>query len=185
MVARVMAAYLRDAAMTAAIFGFFASGWFGWAQDAPPPRWSRWLGCGSIASLAVAVAGGILGWQHWSDGTVFGPETGRDFGIVVGIEFAVAGIGAGLLALRKHTDLIPAWVAFVVGVHLFPVAAILGYPVIYVVAALVTLVSLVAIPVARSRSLAVSFVTGLGSGVALLAGAVYSLVSALTWSVPS
>jgi hypothetical protein len=182
MVARVMAAYLRDAALTAAIFGFFASGWFGWAQEAPPPRWSRRLAAGSITSIAVAVAGGIVGWQHWSDGTIFGPETGRNFGIVVGIEFALAGIGAGLLAYRKRSDLISAWVAFVVGVHLFPVAAILDYPALYVVAALVTLVSVVAIPVARSRSLAVSFVTGLGSGAVLLAAAVFSLVSALTWS---
>lgn len=173
--------FLRDAALTAAIFGFFASGWFGWAQEAPPPRWSRRLAAGSIASIATAIAGGIIGWQHWSDGTIFGPETGRDFGIVVGIEFAVAGLGAGLLAWRKHAELISAWVAFVVGVHLFPVAAILHYPMLYVAAALVTLVSVVAIPVARSRSLAVSFVIGLGSGVVLLAAAVYSLISALTW----
>lgn len=32
------AEFLRDAAATAAIFGFFASAWFGWAQrrDRPP-----------------------------------------------------------------------------------------------------------------------------------------------------
>jgi len=176
------AAYLRDAAMTAVIFGFFGSGWFGWAQDAPPAGWSRRLAAGSILSLAVAATGGIVAWQHWSDGTIFGPDTSRAFGIVVGIEFGVAGLGALLLALRHHRDLIPAWVAFVVGVHLFPVAVILQYPMLHVAAALVTVVSLVAVPVARSRAVAVSFVTGLATGVVLLAAAVYSLVSALTWA---
>jgi len=28
--------FVRDAAMTAAIFGFFSAGWDGWAQDDPP-----------------------------------------------------------------------------------------------------------------------------------------------------
>jgi len=129
----------------------------------------------------VALAGGIVGWLHWSDGTIFGPETGRNFGIVVGIEFAVAGIGALVLALIKRREFIPPWVAFVVGVHLFPVAVILHYPLLHVVAALVTAASLVAIPVARSRSLAISFVTGLLTGTVLLTAAVYSLVTALAW----
>ena len=64
--------------------------------------------------------------------------------------------------------------------HLFPVAVILHYPLIHVVGALVTVASLVAVPLARSRSWAISFATGLLTGPALLAGAVYSLVSALT-----
>ena len=133
-----------------------------------------------MLSIAVAVAGGVLGWQHWSDGTVFGPATSRNFGIVVGIEFGVAGLGAVILALRKHKEFIAPWVAFVVGVHLFPVAVVLQYPLIHVVGALVTIGSLLAVPLARSRSWAISFSTGLLTGPALLAGAGYSLVSALT-----
>jgi hypothetical protein len=176
----VTAEFVRDAAMTAAIFGFFASAWFGWAQEAPPPRWVRALTVGSILSIAVALAGGVLGWQHWSDGTTFGPDTSRNFGIIVGIEFGLAGLGAIILALRKKKEFIPPWVAFVVGVHLFPVAVVLQYPLIHVVGALVTVASLVAVPLARSRSWAISFATGLLTGPALLAGAVYSLVSALT-----
>jgi hypothetical protein len=41
------------------------------------------------------------------------------------------------------TDLIPVWIALVVGVHLLPVAWILGYPLIGVVAVLVTLAAMV------------------------------------------
>jgi hypothetical protein len=98
---------------------------------------------------------------------------------VVGSEFAVAGLGALVLALRRRSDLTPAWVALVVGVHLFPVAALLRYPLIYAVAALVTLVAVAAIPVARSRGVAVSAVTGLATGSVLLAAGFVSLVTAL------
>jgi hypothetical protein len=172
--------YVRDAAATAVVFGFFASSWFGWAQEAPPKSWRTPLGVGSVIALLTAVGGGLLAWRHWSDGTVFDDDTGRSFGIVVGIEFVAAAAGAGLLALRRRAEFISAWIAFVVGVHLFPVAVILEYPLIHVVAALVTLVAIAAIPVARARSIPVSAATGLGTGAVLLVAALASLVAALT-----
>lgn len=168
------AEFIRDAAATAAIFGFFGCMWFGWAQEKPPQAWKKWLVAGSVLSVLTAVAGGLLAWRHWSDGTAFDDATGRTFGIIVGIEFAVAGLGALLLALRRRPEFIPAWIALVVGVHFFPLAPLLHYPLLYVVAALVTLVALAAIPVARSRSLLVSAVTGVATGTILLATALFS-----------
>ena len=168
------AVFVRDAAATAAVFGFFASGWFGWAQDEPPKAWGRALIAGSVVSLLAAVAGGLLTWRHWTDGTVFDADTSRAFGVVVGVEVAVAALGAWLLARRRRSDLIPAWVAVVVGMHLFPVAWLLRYPLVGVVAGLVTLAAVVAVPLARSRSLAVSAVTGLAAGTVLLAAALVS-----------
>lgn len=173
------AEFVRDAAATAAIFGFFASAWFGWAQEQPPPAWRKALLAGSITSLLTAVAGGVLTWRHWSDPTVFDPDTGRAFGLVVGIEFAVAAAGVALLAARRRKPLMPAWIALVVGVHLFPLAPLLAYPLIYLVAGLVTLAAVAAVPLARSRSWTVSAVTGLGAGPVLLAAALFSLVDAL------
>ncbi|WP_327032545.1 hypothetical protein [Micromonospora ureilytica] len=171
--------HVRDAAATAFVFGFFASSWFGWAQEAPPKPWRPALIAGSILSLLTAAAGGLLAWSHWSDGTAFDADTSRTFGIVVGIEFGVAAIGAGLLALLRRRELIAPWIALVVGVHLFPVAELLDYPSIHLVAALVTVAAVVAIPAARARALAVSAVVGLSTGVALLLGAVSSLIIAL------
>ncbi|KUL23434.1 hypothetical protein [Actinoplanes awajinensis] len=173
------AEYLRDAAMTAAIFGFFTMNWFGWALEGPPVSWRRWLIGGLVLAGLTCAAGVVVAVLHWSDGTVFDPDTGRVFGIVVGVEFAVAGIGAAVLGVRRRAAWIPVWIAFVVGVHLFPVAAILHYPVIHVVAVLVTAASVVAIPVARRRGLLPSAVVGVGTGVPLVAGGVYSLVSAV------
>jgi hypothetical protein len=111
----------------------------------------------------------------------FDADTSRAFGVVVGIEVAAAGLGAGLLAVRRRTALIPVWIALVVGLHLVPVAALLRYPLLYVVAALVTLVALAAVPLARSRSVAISAVAGLATGTVLLATALFSIGSALLW----
>ncbi|MBB5868819.1 hypothetical protein F4553_002198 [Allocatelliglobosispora scoriae] len=174
-----MTEFLRDAAATAAIFGFFGSAWFGWAQEKPPPAWRRWLITGSVLSILSFIAGGLLTWRHWSDGTVFDETVGRTFGIIVGIEFALAGLGAAVLGLTGRRDYVPVWIALVVGVHLFPVAVVLHYPFIHVIAALATVAALAAIPIARARSLPVSAVNGLGIGSALLLGALVSLGYAL------
>jgi hypothetical protein len=172
--------HLRDAAGLAAVFGFFAMAWFGWAQEAPPKSWAKYLGAGSVLSILVAAGGGLLLWRHWNDGTVFNDETGRQFGILVGIEFAAAGLGAGLLAWRKQADLIPAWIAFVVGVHLFPVAVVLEIPAVHVVAALVTVAPIAAVPVAKAKGLKVSAVVGPAAGTILVTAALLSLIDALT-----
>ena len=171
------AEFARDAAVTAAIFGFFAAGWFGWAQDDPPPSWRRWLTVGSIVSMLTAIAGGVLAWQRWSDGSAIDAATALTFGIIVGIEFSTAAIGAAILARLRKSDLIPAWIALVVGVHFLPLAPLLQVPLLFVVAVLVSAGALVAIPIARSRTLAVSAVTGAIVGPVLLAVAHYSLIS--------
>lgn len=174
------AEFTRDAAATAAIFGFFAASWFGWAQEKPPTAWRNWLIAGAILALLIAVAGGLLTWRHWSDGTAFNPQTGRTFGLIVGLEFALAGIGAGVLSALGKSQLISAWVALIVGVHFFPLAGLLHYPALTVVALLVTLAALIAIPLAQAQSIAVSAVTGVATGSILLVAALFSLFTVLT-----
>jgi hypothetical protein len=178
-VASVRAAFIRDAAMTAVVFGFFASSWFGWAQEAPPATWRRWLGAATVLSLITAAGGGIVAWRHWSSGTAFDDVTGRAFGVVVGIEFGAAAVGAVMLALNRRAEWIPVWVAFVVGAHLFPVAAIMDYPAVHVAGALVTVAAVTAVPWSRARSLQPSAAVGPLAGTALLAVALYSLATTL------
>jgi hypothetical protein len=174
----VLAENVRDVAVNAVVLGFFASAWFGWAQEAPPRRWRPFLMAGSVAALLTLAAGALLAWQRWSDGTVFDEDTSRTFGIVVGIEFGVAALGAVLLAVLHRRDWTPAWIAFVVGVHLFPVAAIIELPADHVAGALIILVALAAVPVARSRGVTPSAVVGAGTGLVLLVTAVVSAVVA-------
>ncbi|GAA0251568.1 hypothetical protein [Cryptosporangium japonicum] len=173
------AEYLRDAAMTAAIFGFFAMGWFGWAQEAPPRGWKPYLIAGSVVGGLTSAGGLATALTHWDSGTALGDDGGRTFGIIVGIEFGAAAVGAVALALTGRAQWIPVWIAFVVGVHLFPVAGVFDYPVIGVVGALVTLASLVAVPLARTQGFQPSAVTGAPTGAVLASGAVYSLFTAV------
>ena len=67
--------FARDAAMTAAIFGFFAMGWFGWAQEHPPKPWKKWLISGSVLAALILVVAGLLSWSIWNTGTVFDRDT--------------------------------------------------------------------------------------------------------------
>ena len=94
----MLAEHLRDAAATAAVFGFFAPSRFGWAQEAPPPAWRKPLIAATAGSVLVCLVGALLAGRSWHDGTAFDDDTARAFGIVVGIEVAAAGIGAALLA---------------------------------------------------------------------------------------
>ncbi|WP_026929952.1 hypothetical protein [Glycomyces tenuis] len=172
--------HVRDAAALAAVFGFFAMAWFGWAQEQPPSRWLWPLRAGSILSGLVLIGGVLLAWRYWSDGTVFDERVGQTFGIVVGVEFAAAGLGAGLLAWRKRAELISAWIAFVVGVHLFPVAAVLEIPSVHVTGALITAASIGAVFLARAKGITPSAVVGAMVGPVLLVSAAVSLADALT-----
>ncbi|MEV3939105.1 hypothetical protein AB0K52_24405 [Glycomyces sp. NPDC049804] len=171
--------YLRDAAGIAAVFGFFAMSWFGWAQEKPPASWTWPLRAGSILAGLVAVCGGLLVWRHWHDGSAIDDRTGPLFGIVVGIEFAAAGLGSAVLAIRERADLISAWIAFVVGVHLFPVAVVLDIPALHIPAALITVASVAAAWIARSTSTATSAVVGAATGPILLVSAALALIDAL------
>jgi hypothetical protein len=172
--------YLRDDAMTALIFGFFASMWFGWAQERPPQSWRRWLTLAAMLSLVVGAAGGYLAWRHWGDGSALSePGAMRRYGITVGIELGLAGVGAAILGVRKRQDLIAPWICLVVGVHFAPLAPILKNPLLYVLAALITVVAVFAVPLARRRDMPTSAITGVGAGSALLLFAVVSLISVL------
>jgi hypothetical protein len=177
----VTAEFLRDAAATAAIFGFFASAWFGWAQDEPPPGWRKALVAGSILSLLTAVGGGVVTWRNWS-----GPDgvrrryqpylrSGRRRR---GRPGRHRGRGPGQAPERRAHPRLgrPGR-----GGAPDPGGAAGAVPLIAVTGVLVTLVALVAVPLARSRPVAVSAVTGLGAGTVLLAAALWSLASALRW----
>jgi hypothetical protein len=132
----------------------------------------------TLRAYNVLFGGALLAWRHWSDGTAFDRDTSIAFGIVVGIEVLLAGGGAAVLAAKRRKDLVPVWIALVVGVHFFPVAVILSYPLIHAVGALTTMAALAAVPVARRRSWPVSATNGVSVGASLLLGAVVSLVAA-------
>jgi hypothetical protein len=98
--------------------------------------WRLPLAVAAVGSVLLAVVGGVLTWRQWSDGSAFNRDgTARTFGIVVGVEFAVAGIGSAVLSRRRRGEL--------------------------------------------TRNLALSAVTGVGTGSVLVAAAMVSLASML------
>ena len=172
--------FVRDAAVMAVIFGVAAFIWFGWGQENPPRRWRLWLGVGSGLGLLVAVIGGVLSWQHWGpESALADAEARRLFGIVAGIEFGLAGIGAAFLGLTGRSRWIPVWIAFVVGVHFVPLAHIFADAGLIVLAVAMVVAGVLGVVEYRRSGSTPSAVVGMGSGVALLAFAVRAVVDVL------
>lgn len=172
--------HVRDAAATAAIFGFFAAAWFGWAQERPPPSWRPALVIGSVLALLIAATGGALTWLWWARATVFDPGTAAGFGVVVGVEVVLAAGGVVVLARRQRLDLAAAWVGLVVGAHLIPLGPLLQFPLLSVAGAAAAAASVAGVAVARTRDLPVSAVVGTTIGTILAAAALGSLVAAVS-----
>jgi hypothetical protein len=171
---------LRDAAMTALILGFFASCWFGWAQEQPPPAWRPLLITGMVLSLAVAATGAVFAWRHWSgDSALSEPGAMRQYGIIVGVEFSVAAAGAAAIALLGRSEYVAPWICLVVGVHVFPMAPVLKSPPLFVLGAALIAVAAAAVLICRGRQLALSAVTGAGAGMVLLGYASLSILAGL------
>jgi hypothetical protein len=170
---------VRDGAMTALILGFFASIWFGWAHEAPPPAWRKFLTAGAVLSLMVAVVGAVLAWQNWSGASALGePGAMRRYGIFVGVEFGIAALGAAVFIRRGHTRYLAPWICLVVGVHFWPLVPVLRNPSLIVLGGLLVGVAVAAVIVGRRTDLAPSAVTGVGAGAALLCFAVVGALAA-------
>jgi hypothetical protein len=162
------------------VLGFFASAWFGWGQAAPPAGLGTWLTVGSLLALAVAAVGAFVGFRSpASTAALHDRSAGRRYGVIVGVEFGLAGLGAGILGASGQTDYIPVWVCAVVGVHLVPLAPLLRDRRLVALGVLVTIVALVALVVGLADTVAPSTVTGVGAGLLLLAFAIAELAGAL------
>jgi hypothetical protein len=170
----------RDAGITALVLGFFASAWFGWGQAAPAAALGTWLTVGSVLALAVAAAGAVVGFRSpASTAALHDPAAGRRYGVIVGIEFGLAGLGAAVLGIVGQADYIPVWVCAVVGVHLVPLAPLLRDRRLVVLGVLVTMVALAALVAGLTQTATPSTVTGVGAGLLLLGFATAELAAAL------
>ena len=88
----------------------------------------------------------------------------RRYGIIIGVEFGVAAVGAAVIALRGRGEYITAWVCRVVGVHFWPMAPVLKARPWWRWAALLTGVAVGAALVSRTTAVATSAIPGAGSG---------------------
>jgi hypothetical protein len=169
----------RDGGVTALIEGFFAAGWFGWANSLGS-RSSIWFIVGVGLGYALAVAGLVVLLRHRKAPSALNdPAAGRRYGIIVATEFGTAGLGALILGLTGCSAYIIIWVSFTVGVHFFPLAPVLGSRLLKPLGALMTSMAIAGFVVALSHSVVGGQIAGIGSGVALLIFAALALALAL------
>jgi hypothetical protein len=158
----------RDRGMTALIEGFFGFVWFGWGQANASSGLRVGLAVAGVVALLVAVAGGVQAFRSpASTGVLHDRQARRRYGVAVGVEFSLAGVGAAVLAVAGQGDFIPVWVCAVVGVHFFPLASLLEDRLLVAVGWSVTTVALVALVAGLATDVAPSTVTGIGAGTLL------------------
>lgn len=137
----------RDLLMTGAIFGVVTFVWTGWAQERPPHwAWRIALGIMGLAGCALAGLSIPTVIRNWTAPTaiVFGGPSWTFYLIMCALEVIGIAVGAIIVARKKRSDLIPPIALAVVGIHFFPLAPVFGQPILYVVAALVTIAAVVA-----------------------------------------
>lgn len=121
-------------------------------------------------SAVIGLVGIYLAATHWrSPSALVGKEAYITFGVIVATECLFAGVGAALLAKKKKPAYIPAWIAFVVGVHFLPLAWLFNDPWLYALTALASGAPVAAVAISRKTKVAISALTGLFMGLTLLA----------------
>src|SRR5262249_40496551 len=106
------------------------------------------------------------------------PARARRYGIIVGIEFGIAGVGAAILGAVGQVAVIPVWICAVVGVHFFALAPVFGNRSIAYLGVLVCAVAVAAGIVGLTTGVGPSAVTGGGAGALLLIWGAAQLVNA-------
>lgn len=160
----------RSRGVTVAVDGFFAFVWFGWGQAAAPAGLVIPLAVGTALGVLLAVIGVVVAKRFGGPvPAMTDPAVRRRYSIIVGLEFGLLGAGAAVLGVTGHSQWIPVWICFGVGVHFFPLASTLQNPTLRPLGVLLVAVAAVALVVGLASAVAPSTVTGLGAGLCLLA----------------
>ena len=162
--------------LSALILGFFAAAWFGWAHGGTPDSWAIPLDIASLGCVLVAALAAVRVWRGRRHGGARNdPGVNRRYGIVVGISYAVLGIGAAVLGVTGHPGFVASWVAFVIGVHFWALVSVLSDRSLIPLGVAVVAVAVGAVLLDLTTSASAIGITGVGTGVALLVAALYGL----------
>jgi hypothetical protein len=132
----------------------------------------------AVLSLVLAAAGAILAWRNWPTGSALSePGAMRRYGIIVGVEFGVAALGAAVIGLAGNATYLAPWICLVVGVHFAPMAPVLKNPALIALGVLLVVVAVAAVLMARRTDLAASALTGAGAGLLLFGFAAGSAIA--------
>lgn len=172
-----MEEYVRDYMMAAAIFGLFTFVWFGWAQERPKENWRIYLGVGSGLGIVLAIFGFYLSINHWEAASALHHQANFSYYIIfVIIEFSIAAIVGLMLIFKKRSDYVAPWIAFIVGVHFFPLSFVFNDFTYNILGILVVTVSIISLPLSKKLDVANSTITGIGAGTLLLLFSIFNLL---------
>lgn len=169
----------RARGIAAAIEGYFAAAWFGWAMAAVAPQLlTQLLQIGIGLGILAAIAGIVLAVRSPAESTPMRDRAvRRRYGIVVGLEFALLGAGATVLAITGLAKWIPVWICAGVGVHFIPLSRVLGDQFLIILGVLITAVALAALVIGLTSAVAPGTITGAGAGLCLLITAAITLIA--------
>lgn len=158
-------AYIMGLASAGFIMAFFGAAWWGWGvgdiQGVFPGETVAFFIMLALATI-ILVSGGILlsraarrlpqdtSSAGKARGAAEGRRYGRTFGLVFGLEIVIIALGSILLNVFHHPEFLLPFVAIVVGLHFFPLAALFYVRLYYVTGALLVLVGvtvMLAVPV--------------------------------------
>ncbi len=168
----------RGHALAAVVEGFAAVVWFGWAQVSADPWLSTLLTLGSLAGFALAVVGFVRAARAPHPESALAlrePGVRRRYLLVLAAESVAVVAGVLLLAVTGLLEWSPVWVCAALGVHLVPLARVLGDRLLVVAGALLVVVAVLALVLALAGLTAPATVAGAGAGLCLLLAGIASL----------
>jgi heme/copper-type cytochrome/quinol oxidase subunit 4 len=173
----VQVEYVRDYAMYASVFGLFSFIWFGWAQENPRSSWRLYLGLASGIALIICLIGVYLSVKNWEEPSALAESSAfRNYLISFYAEFVLGGAGAFVLIRKKLKAYVAPWIVFIVGIHFISLKSVFDDPSLWLLAALMVAVSIIAVRVAPKLQVANSAITGIGAGTVLFGYAILGLI---------
>ena len=147
------------------LMAFFGAAWWGWGvggiQGVFTGETAVFISMLTLATI-ILVGGGIMliraairlpqetSPAARAGGTAEGRRYGRTFGVVFGLEIVIIALASVLLNAFHHPEFLLPFVAIVVGLHFFPLAALFTVRLYYVTGALLVLAGvtvMLAVPV--------------------------------------
>lgn len=166
----------RDLTVTAVVLAVAGVLWFGWGQARPPAGWGLPMSIGTLAAIAIAIVAGITLIRFRHGATARESQRVRQvYGITVGVETAVIGLGAAVLALTGRSAYIAPWILLIVGVHFVPLGRLFGSVDLVWSGLVLSAVAVAGAVTGAVSAVAPSAVTGAFGGLVLVAAAATSL----------
>ncbi|TDB76428.1 hypothetical protein [Micromonospora sp. KC723] len=168
----------RQAGLTALYLGVFATIWFSVPAAESPLR--TLLVVASGGALLTAFGGAALALRAGRAGAAVPRDRRADrrYLVIVAVEFAVAVLGAVLLAALGRAEYVPVLVCAVVGAHFPPLAPVLRDRLLVPLGVAMCLLALAGLVVGFVSPTPPGLVVGTGAGLLLWAYALLALLRA-------